>query len=69
MCEKPCRLDRDVAFAGDLVTTDALLAAGHQVNCHQPLAERDLAVLKDRPDANRKLLAALLALVDAGPDG
>src|SRR5437773_495294 len=67
MREEPRRFDRHAQLAPNLVAAHALLAAGHQVNRHQPLAERQLAFLEYRPHANRELLAAALALVNAFP--
>ena len=41
-----------------LVSTDAFLAGTKQVECKQPLAQRDMAIREDRPNRDRKLLAA-----------
>src|SRR5262249_18740794 len=62
---KPCRLYGDPELSAHLEGADALLAAGHQVDCGQPFAEWNMGVLKNGADLNRVLLAASLALVHA----
>src|SRR5438046_3122551 len=52
-------------IAHDLQRADALLAGQHQVNDAEPLAQRLVGVLEDRPDENREPIAlwqAILAL-------
>jgi hypothetical protein len=62
---EPCRLDGNAKLAGNLKRANSLLAARHQVDRYEPHCEGELAVLKNRPDANRELLAALFTFVDA----
>ena len=41
-----------------LVSAHALLAGTHQVDRHEPLVKRDMAVLEDRTDGYAELLTA-----------
>lgn len=65
MGQEPSRLERDFQNAVKLVGADTLLAGAHQVDCLQPLVQRDMAFFEDRADANRELLAAFAALLEA----
>ena len=67
VCHVPSGPIGDAELSLDLQRRDAFLAARHQVNGHQPFRERDMAVLENGSDANRKLLSAVFtfALVDA----
>src|SRR5258708_4287436 len=47
---------------------DALLARAHQVPSYEPEAQRDMAVLEDRSERDRELLAAFRALEQAFAD-
>lgn len=60
---EPCRLLGDLDIACELGAGDALLVRGDQPDRHEPLAERDFAILKDGPDLDRETLAAIAALV------
>ena len=53
----------------ELVGADTLLAGHHQVSRIQPLVERNVAVLEDRPHGAAVLLPARAALVDPWTDG
>src|SRR6202021_1964847 len=44
---------------------DTLLARGHEKERGKPFRQRELGTLKHRPDRDRELLAALVALVEA----
>jgi hypothetical protein len=44
----------------------AFLAAGHQMDCEQPLVERDMRPLHNGPGAARELVAAIVALEHPG---
>jgi hypothetical protein len=68
MIHEPRRLLGNAALASDLVGTDPLLAAGHQVKSHQPLVNRNLAIFHDRSDAHCELFSATAALVHARTD-
>jgi len=65
--EEPRSLKRNLQHPVKLVGANALLAGANKVDCLKPLVQRQVAFLKDRPDANGELLAAFLrtALVEA----
>src|SRR5207245_9490907 len=59
---EPCTFIGDLEHPVKLMSGDALLAGTKQVIGKQPLIERDMAVLKDRPNCNGELLPAPAAL-------
>src|SRR3989304_316712 len=69
MANEPRVFLGDPQLAGNLVTRHTLFGTGHQVNRHQPLANLDFGLLEYRTDADRELLAARLALLEAGATG
>ena len=60
---KPRGLLSDPHVAGELRAGDPLFVAGDQPDCNEPLFERQLGILKDRPDLDGEPLPALAALV------
>src|SRR5262249_14164427 len=66
MHHEPCALVADLKHAMHLVSADALLARRHKKQGCQPFRQRNFAALKDRADRDCELLAAFVALVEAG---
>ena len=66
---EPGRLIGDAEHPVELVGGDALLGGAHKMQGQKPLAEGDMAILKDSPDRDRELLLAFLALVQARASG
>ena len=66
---EPSGLVGDAEHAVQLVGGHALLARCQQVRRQQPLVERDLATLEHGADRDGELLAAFVALVEAGAVG
>ena len=64
---KPCALKRHAKRAVQLVRANAFLAGRDQEDRLQPQAQRNVARLEDRPDLDRKRLAAVVALVGTDP--
>src|SRR6185437_2086192 len=62
---EPSRFQGHAQDAGKLIAANALLAAAKQVRRLEPDMERDRAVLEHRPDPDRELLAAGVALPEA----
>src|SRR5664280_2537313 len=68
MEHEPCGLVRTALpikrphHAKQLMCAHALLAGAEQMNCQQPLVNRNVAVLKNRAHGHGKLLAATAAL-------
>jgi hypothetical protein len=62
-------LIRDTQHALKLFRANALFAGAHQVHCVQPNVKRNLAALENGAHGNRKLLAAVFALPQAGTVG
>lgn len=65
MHHEPGRLLRDLEVLGELRGGNALLVAGDHPDRHEPLVQRQLRVLEDRPDLDGEPLAALAALMGA----
>src|ERR1039458_2763584 len=65
MAEEPRALVRNLQNSVHLMRATALLRARQQIDGLQHLVERDMCAFKDRADLHCKLLAALVALVDA----
>ncbi len=61
---KPCRLLGDAEGASEFMRRDAVLAVGDEPDGGKPLVESERGVLEDRPDLERELLLAPLALPD-----
>lgn len=62
MEDEPRRLLRDLEVLRERRGGNALRMVRNQPNRHEPLAEWQLGVFEDRPDFDRKPLAALAAL-------
>ncbi len=58
----PSRLLGDAERPRHFIGADAVLAVGDHPNGDEPLIERQRAILKDRPDLRRELLAGVLFL-------
>jgi hypothetical protein len=58
VAEIPGGLVGDAEHSLELVCADALLGLDHHVGGEEPLPERQLRVMEDRPDANRELVPA-----------
>lgn len=65
MTHEPCGLEGHTQSAMELVSADAFLAGGDQVDCLQPQMQGNVTVFEDNADANSEGLAALIALVNA----
>lgn len=65
MKHKPRRLLCDANVLCELRAGDPFLVRSDEPNRHHPLAQLDLAVLKDRADLDRKPLPTVTALVRA----
>jgi hypothetical protein len=64
MTDKPSSLQLYLKNPSQLVRRDTLLAAAQKMESLKPLVQRQMARLKDRPDAYRELLQALAALLE-----
>src|SRR5271157_2146559 len=58
---EPCRLLSDLHIAGDLVTTDTVLAIGDEPSCSEPLIQRDCGVLHDGSNLDGELAFQVMA--------
>jgi hypothetical protein len=65
MTHEPCGLEGHAQSAMELVSADAFLAGGDQVDRLQPQMQGNVTVFEDSADANSEGLAALIALVNA----
>ena len=65
MKDKPGAFLRNFEVAGERRAGDPLLVRGHKPDRRKPLAERELRVLEDGSDLDRKALLAISALVGA----
>ena len=63
MQHKPRALLRDLQVLGERDGSDPLRMIGDHPNGRKPLAKRQFGVFEDRPDFDRKALAALAALM------
>jgi len=66
MTDEPCRFHAAAQHALELARADAFLAGAHQVDRLQPDGHLDMAVLENGADLDRELLAAFLAVTQAG---
>jgi hypothetical protein len=64
MTNKPGSLQLYLKNAGQLVRPEALLASARRVEGLKPWVQRQIAHLKDRPDAYREPLRALAAFLE-----
>ena len=67
VAHKPSRLVANAERSVELVGADTFLAGVHQVECHDPLVQRDMAALHDRADGDGEVLAAFTFSAQAGP--
>jgi hypothetical protein len=65
----PSGLHAALEHALDLTGADALLGRAHEVDDLKPQVQRQVAILKDRANADSERLAAGVALAQAGPGG
>src|SRR6516162_2142105 len=66
--QMPCRAVRpEIEFPLQLKRRYALLRGAEQSKCHQPFAERNMAVFEDRPDCDGELFMTVVALEAALP--
>src|SRR5262245_24706073 len=65
MAHEPSGVVLNLQRPVQLVAADALLAGAQQVDRLKPLVQRRVAVLENRSDAHRELLAAVPALLEA----
>lgn len=63
VAQMPCSLIGDAKGALHLQGADSLLRFSHEKDCHEPLHERQMAIMEDRPARGGKLIAALVAVV------
>src|SRR5579863_2812989 len=66
MSHEPCTPVRHFEHPVKLMGADALLAGAEKVIGQQPFAQGNVAVLEDRPNRHRELLAASRTLPHAG---
>jgi hypothetical protein len=66
---EPCGFHAAAQHPLKLAGADAFLGRAHKVDRLKPMGHRRVAVLEDRPDLDRELLAALIALAETGPRG
>jgi hypothetical protein len=67
MPDEPASFEIDAQGAAELVSTETLLAAAHQVHRLQPDVHRHMAFLEDGADFDGERLAAGIALVGTDP--
>ncbi len=65
MAHEPSRLEWHAENTVELMAADAFLRRSEEMQRLEPLGHRYVAVLKDRPDLDRELLAAGSALSEA----
>ena len=65
MRHEPCCLECYTQGPVQLVTADALLAAGHKIDSLQPKVQLNVAAFKDRTHADCELLATVFAFLEA----
>ncbi len=65
MKDKPRRLLRDPDFLGELHGRNALARRHKQIHRVNPLVQRDMRALENRASANREVLFALIAAIEA----
>src|SRR5271165_4933518 len=68
MSHEPCTPVRHFEHSVKLMGAHALLAGAEKVIGQQPLAQGNMAILKDRANGHGELLSAIATLPDPGPD-
>jgi hypothetical protein len=69
VAHEPCGLHAYTQYALKLACADAFLGRAHEMNGLKAKTQRHMAVLENRFDLDRELLAALVALPQSGTRG